>query len=74
MSGIATDDREAYKGLTVQIKHHYLPNMAILNKWLMIYATKYDLLSPIYKYHKRGGCWFCPNATWRVCMLETIPP
>ena len=27
-------------------------------------CSKYDLLSPIYKYHKRGGCWFCPNATY----------
>lgn len=25
-------------------------------------CKKYDLLSPIYSYAKRGGCWFCPNA------------
>lgn len=23
---------------------------------------EYGLLSPCYKYSKRGGCWFCPNA------------
>ena len=25
-------------------------------------CKKYDLLSPVYKYTSRGGCWFCPNA------------
>lgn len=25
-------------------------------------CKKYDLLSPIYKFTTRGGCWFCPNA------------
>lgn len=27
--------------------------------WL---CRKHGLLSPYYKYQKRGGCWFCPNA------------
>lgn len=26
-------------------------------------AADYGLLSPIYNYAKRGGCFFCPNAT-----------
>ena len=25
-------------------------------------CKKYDLLSPIYDFTPRGGCWFCPNA------------
>lgn len=25
-------------------------------------CMEYGLLSPCYKYSKRGGCWFCPNA------------
>ena len=25
-------------------------------------CKKYDLLSPIYEFTERGGCWFCPNA------------
>lgn len=25
-------------------------------------CKKYDLLSPIYDFAQRGGCWFCPNA------------
>jgi 3'-phosphoadenosine 5'-phosphosulfate sulfotransferase (PAPS reductase)/FAD synthetase len=24
-------------------------------------CKKYDLISPIYEFTKRGGCWFCPN-------------
>ena len=25
-------------------------------------CKEYDLLSPIYDFAPRGGCWFCPNA------------
>lgn len=25
-------------------------------------CEKYNLLSPVYKFTSRGGCWFCPNA------------
>lgn len=25
-------------------------------------CEKYNLLSPVYEFTKRGGCWFCPNA------------
>ncbi len=25
-------------------------------------CKEYNLLSPIYEYSSRGGCWFCPNA------------
>lgn len=27
-------------------------------------CKKYDLLSPIYAFATRGGCWFCPNARY----------
>lgn len=27
-------------------------------------CKKYDLLSPIYEFTTRGGCWFCPNAKY----------
>ena len=27
-------------------------------------CRKYDLLSPIYEFAPRGGCWFCPNARY----------
>ena len=25
-------------------------------------CKKYNLLSPLYGFSRRGGCWFCPNA------------
>lgn len=26
-------------------------------------CESYDMISPIYQFSTRGGCWFCPNAT-----------
>jgi 3'-phosphoadenosine 5'-phosphosulfate sulfotransferase (PAPS reductase)/FAD synthetase len=40
-------------------KYHLTENMA---RELCI---KYGLLSPIYEYTKRNGCWFCPNAKYQ---------
>jgi hypothetical protein len=33
-------------------------------------CLEYDLLSPIYEFTSRGGCWFCPNA--RDCELRHL--
>ena len=33
-------------------------------------CKKYGLLSPVYSFAKRGGCWFCPNA--RDCELKHL--
>lgn len=33
-------------------------------------CKEYDLLSPIYDFAPRGGCWFCPNA--RDCELRHL--
>lgn len=33
-------------------------------------CKKYDLLSPIYDFAPRGGCWFCPSA--RDCELRHL--
>lgn len=33
-------------------------------------AIEYGLLSPYYDFSKRGGCWFCPNAT--DCQLRNL--
>lgn len=37
-------------------KYGYTEKMAI------DLCRKYDLLSPVYEFAPRGGCWFCPNA------------
>lgn len=33
-------------------------------------VKQYNLLSPMYDYSKRGGCWFCPNAG--DCQLKNV--
>ena len=33
-------------------------------------CEKYNLLSPIYDFAPRGGCWFCPNA--KDCELKHL--
>lgn len=32
-------------------------------------CKEYDLLSPIYQYNTRGGCWFCPNCGYKTFAL-----
>ena len=32
-------------------------------------CKKYDLLSPIYQNASRGGCWFCPNQSYKCLAL-----
>ena len=59
--GIAADEPKRLAGLTdgkisLLNKYGYTQQMA---KEL---CGKYDLVSPMYQYAKRGGCFFCPNA------------
>ena len=59
--GIAKDEPKRLarlKGNQVSLleKYGYTESMAY------DLCKKYDLLSPIYEYGTRGGCWFCMNA------------
>ena len=61
--GIAVDEpvrmeRIANSGNKVSLleKYGYTEHMALE------LCKKYGLLSPIYEFTNRGGCWFCPNA------------
>ena len=63
--GIAVDEparmeRVAKAGNQVSLleKYGYTEQMAL------DLCKKYDLLSPIYEFAPRGGCWFCPNARY----------
>lgn len=63
--GIAVDEpirmnRIADAGDKVSLleKYGYTEHMALE------ICKKYDLLSPVYEYAPRGGCWFCPNARY----------
>lgn len=58
--GIALDEptRLARLGdnkLSLLAKYNYTEKMALE------LCDRYDLLSPIYQYRVRNGCWFCPN-------------
>lgn len=61
--GIAVDEKKRIERIvktknTVSLleKYGYTEHMAFE------LCKKYDLLSPIYEFTERGGCWFCPNA------------
>lgn len=63
--GIAVDEQERLEAMktrnTNQIsllaKYGYTEQMAMQK------CREYGLVSPIYKFSKRDGCWFCPNAS-----------
>lgn len=61
--GICGDEQKRLKSLHKQPgrislleKYGYTEEMARRK------CLEYGLLSPCYKYSRRGGCWFCPNA------------
>lgn len=70
--GIAIDEPERLHRMNVS----ETPKISMLEKYgyteQMAYdlCKEYNLLSPIYSFTKRGGCWFCPNA--RDCQLRHI--
>ena len=66
--GIAHDERERLLRLTGQQvslleKYHFTEEDA---KQL---CRKAGLLSPVYEFTDRGGCWFCPNARKKNCAI-----
>ena len=62
--GIAKDEPERLSRLKFSDENR----VSLLRKYgyteQMAYnlCKKYDLLSPVYQFSNRGGCWFCPNA------------
>lgn len=59
--GIAVDEPKRMEKLkddrvSLLEKYNYTEQMAYE------LCEKYSLLSPVYQFSKRGGCWFCPNA------------
>lgn len=69
--GIAIDEDKRLKTL-----HKDKTKVSLLEKYgyteQMAYelCEQYGLLSPIYKFTKRNGCWFCPNQ--RRCEIEHL--
>lgn len=56
--GIAADEQARLK----QNQRSVLLECGIAENDTYSICKKYGLLSPIYEYVDRGGCWFCPNA------------
>lgn len=65
--GIATDEPKRLERLKGTKKISLLEHYGYTEQMAFDLCSEYGLLSPIYKHSKRGGCWFCPNAT--LCEL-----
>lgn len=59
--GIATDEPKRLARLNDK-KISLLAKYDMTEQDAYDLCAKYDLLSPIYSFTKRGGCWFCPNS------------
>ena len=61
--GICADERRRRDSLHKQNNRiSLLEKYNITEKMAKEKCEEYELLSPVYSYSKRGGCWFCPNA------------
>lgn len=61
--GIAVDEPKRLKRIVeTEGKISLLEKYGYTEEMAKQKCIEYGLLSPIYEYTKRGGCWFCPNA------------
>ena len=68
--GIAADEPKRLERLDGTNKISLLEKYGYTEQMAFDLCAKYDLLSPIYEFSSRGGCWFCPNA--RDCELRHL--
>ena len=61
--GIAADEPKRLERLQGTNKVSLLEKYGYTEQMAYDLCKEYGLLSPIYNFSKRGGCWFCPNAT-----------
>lgn len=59
--GIASDEPKRLARLSPPSKVSLLAKYGYTEKDAMELCKEYEMLSPIYNYTKRNGCWFCPN-------------
>lgn len=86
--GIGTDESDRLERLDGTFKISLLEKYGLTEKDAYELCRKYNLLSPIYRIHSRGGCFFCPNQSKKqlfylykehrelydkLCDLEGIP-
>ena len=65
--GIAKDEQERLLRLEGKQKISLLEKYGIEESETFDICREYGLLSPIYEFTDRGGCWFCPNAGKENC-------
>lgn len=66
--GIAIDEPKRLARLNGTTKVSLLEKYGHTEQMAYDLCNEFDLLSPVYEFSKRGGCWFCPNA--RDCELR----
>lgn len=62
--GIAIDEPERLERLRGTNRISLLEKYGYTEQMAFELCKKYELLSPIYDFAPRGGCWFCPNARY----------
>lgn len=62
--GIAIDEPERLERLEGTNKISLLAKYNMTEQQAFQICDKYGLLSPIYQYTHRGGCWFCPGQNY----------
>lgn len=63
--GIAADEPERLKRLEGTNRISLLEKYGYTEQMAFDLCRNFRLVSPVYQFSKRGGCWFCPNATTR---------
>lgn len=62
--GIAAEEKQRLERIEkTKSKISLLEKYGYTEKMAFNLCKKYNLLSPVYEFCKRGGCFFCPNAT-----------
>ena len=63
--GIAIDEPIRIERLRGTNKVSLLEQFGYTEQMAFELCKEYDLLSPIYEISRRGGCWFCPNQSYK---------
>ncbi len=73
--GIAADEPERLERVHKKGQISLLEQQGIIEEQTYDILRPYNLISPTYKFAKRGGCWFCPNQTIKeFAYLKTHHP
>lgn len=63
--GIAIDEPKRLERMEGTNRVSLLARYGYTEQMAYDLCKQYNLLSPVYNFAKRGGCWFCPNCNYR---------